>query len=114
MGIDIYLTDHKCNYDSDTDNAFTQQRAYIRESYHGDIYPSETFLPESFKEYGTIITFDVLLGRIGETLKLAIERSIKTYNDNDIRGAIEPYINFMYEVFAIEQEGKQAWVTNSY
>ena len=114
MGIDIYLTDHKCNHDSDNDNAFVNQRAYIRESYHGYIYPSETFLPESFKEYDSIITYEILLGRIGETLKLAIKRSVLTYGDTDIRGAVEPYINFIDIVWQIEQEGKQAWVTNSH
>ena len=115
MGIDIYLTDHKCDHDSETDNAFRQQLAYIRESYHGEPYPSKIFLSESFAEYDVRVTVDLLEDRLAETIKLAIERHFKVYNGrDDIREAIEPYIKFYEAVKELEANGKEAWVTNSY
>lgn len=115
MGIDIYLTDHKCA-DTMEENAFKCQRAYIRESYHGDIFPSRTFLPESF-DGDVIVSYDQLKARLADTVKLAIERAQKTYNlDNidEIQEVIKPYFDFLDEVANIEGEGKEAWVANSY
>ena len=110
MGIDIYLIDHKPN---DNESAFESQRAYIRESYHGDIYPSRVFVPESFNG-DTKITYDTLLSRIAETCKLAIDRYIITYSDHNFLEAVGQYIDFIYEVRLIEEEGKESWIINSY
>ena len=118
MGIDIYLCDHKCDKDSEIDNACRQQRAYIRESYHGGThYPSEQLLPESFNYYDVKVTYEQLKQRLPDTIKEAILRAQLTYNMDaidEIQKLIEPYFDFVHEVAQIESEGKEAWVTNSY
>ena len=90
------------------------KRAYIRESYHGEPYPSKVFLPESFKQDTVKVTSEQLIQRLPETIKLAVERFYRVYNGvGDIRNTIQQYILFVEEVLMIEKEGKEPWVLNT-
>ena len=125
MGIDIYAHWHG-ETEAECEARFTGfsiahgHVGYLREAYHGEPYATRVLVPEAFDDpNGAPIKAATMRERLPETLRTAIERQTKIYNEpagsEETRLILKSFIDFVDLCARKERErGSPCTISASY